>query len=155
MNNTQISDPRKKTRRHQAGRGGTAVSFAGAVLRGTVMALAAGLLLLLIAAAAAYSAPDPDALSRPLALAALYIGCFAGGVASMRALGSGSGYGAGAAAALIVNIVMFIVSAFRNGGADDSIWLILLLHAAVFAAFAAGAFAGRRRAARRRTHKRR
>lgn len=120
------------------------VGFAAASLTGLIGGIAAGMLLLLIAAAAAYSTSDPDPLSFPLSVAALYCGMFAGGVAASR-ISKKAAIAESAVAATATNALMLAVSAFIGAHNAYPLWAKLLLHAGIFAAFMLGALAARPR----------
>lgn len=122
-----------------------AVSFAGASIRGFIATAICGLALLLISSFIAYSREDPEALSLPLALAALYIGCLVGGTVCMRTLKDGSAYGAALLAVAVLNAATLIVSSAVGNGGGRALWMSLLLRGSSFLFAVAGVFLGTQR----------
>ncbi|MCQ2353538.1 MAG: hypothetical protein MJ102_00375 [Clostridia bacterium] len=143
----------KKRRRHNSSGSDEEISFAGTAFRGYLTAQAAGLLLLLAASFAAYSRADPEAIAMPLSLAALYIGCTAGGFVCMRLMNDAGAYASALLAAACLNAVTLIVSA-ATGSSSNPLWLSLLLRGCSFLFAVAGAFLGKRRNSRRKHKKR-
>lgn len=129
--------------RTQKKNSGTGAGFLTAAAAGAAIALATGIILLFIAALAAYKTADPDPLTLPLSLAALYCGMLAGGIAASRILGRAA-YDAAAVSGAIVSAVMLVVSVFVKEHNIYPLWIKLVMHAGVFAAMLLGALIGRR-----------
>ena len=105
--------------------------------------LIAVLILLPVMALIAYSTDDPDSVTRPLSLCALYLSAVIGGIAAVRY--SGDGIASGALSGIITAGLLLLVSAFPlpESGMDQS--LSYLLSALVIPASVIGSVLGHKR----------
>ncbi len=101
------------------------------------------ILLLLISCAAANAAEDPGSLTKPLALACLYLSAFISGIAAVRF--SGDGILSGLLSGTITALLMLLFSCLPLPESGTAFPMNLLLTAAVIPASCAGAFIGRKR----------
>lgn len=140
MNETKKLSHKRRPRENAA-------SLPSGVILGFAVALGGGLLLLLVFTLALHKADDPTKLSGALSRIALYIGCVAGGFASMKRMGSASGYSACAIAALATSAISLAIGLICRSS-DASFISTVAYYAGIFAAFFAGAFIGAKRSAR-------
>lgn len=109
-----------------------------------VASVGSGIMFMLAASAVAIACPDPDSFTLPSALAAYFLGAFAGGfVASRRE--HRAAFAESLLAAALQSLAMLAASAFIPGQEEYSIWFKAGLHVALFGFYAIGAALGRPR----------
>ena len=118
------------------------------------LTLALGMLLLLVLSLAAYLAPDPDALTRPLGLAACALTSFLGGFISVRVHARRAPLPAATVNASLLSALMLLTSLFFAPLASgDSPLVCFLLHTAVFLLSALGALLAMREHPKKHKHR--
>lgn len=107
-----------------------------------VWALSA-VLLLLIFCAVAYSTDDPDSITFPLSLCALYLSAIIGGIAAVRL--SGDGIMSGLLTGLITAVLLFLLSLLPLPMSPVEMPISLLYNALVVPAAVVGSALGHKR----------
>lgn len=105
--------------------------------------LLSALVLLLIFCAAAYSTADPDAITAPLSLCALYLSAVIGGIAAVRF--SGDGIVSGLISGVITALLVFALSCLPLPETDIEFTRAILMNLLVIPASALGSLIGHRR----------
>lgn len=105
--------------------------------------LGSAIVLLLLLCAAAYLTDDPDAVTFPLSLCALYLSAIIGGAAAVRF--SGDGIMSGALSGLITSLIVFMLSALPLPDSSFTLPLSLAYTALVIPASVIGSVIGRRK----------
>lgn len=120
--------------------------FLSCIMAQAVWVIAA-LILLPVMALIAYSTDDPDSVTRPLSLCALYLSAVIGGIAAVRV--SGDGIASGALSGLITAGILLLVSAFPlpESGLEPNLGFLLL--ALVIPASVIGSVLGHKRPKRK------
>lgn len=123
-----------------------AVLFFSAVRAQIVMFLT-GLVLLLLFCAIAYSLADPDTVTVPLSLAALFAGGLAGGIAAVRFSGDGilSGWLSGVMSALLLWLLSFLPIQTASGASHFALVPETILFLCLPLSSLIGAVIGRKR----------
>ncbi len=110
-----------------------------------VMALS-GIVLLLCFCGIAYSMDDPDSVTKPLSLCALFLSAFCGGFSAVRL--SGDGLVSGLCAGGITALLLFLLSTLPVPCSNMETPLRLGMYGAVIASAAAGSVIGKKRNSR-------
>ena len=132
-----------KTHRDSPSNGGNGIGIVTAALKAQLTMVISGVLLLLCFCGIAYSMDDPDSVTKPLSLCALFLSALCGGFSAVRLSGDGlvSGLCAGAFTALIV----FVLSALPVSDSGMELADTLLMYLGILAAAAVGSIIGKRR----------
>ncbi len=104
--------------------------------------LVSALVLLLILCATAYSTRDPDAITEPLSMCALYLSSIIGGVAAVRM--SGDGIVSGLISGGITALLVMLLSCLPLPASGFDLTHSLIFTSLVIPASAVGALVGRR-----------
>ena len=145
--NTSLSKKMKKNRRGDS----TPASLLGSVLQGVGIGAAASMLLSLIFCAYAISRPDPASLIAICGYGSLFLGALTSGLASSKL-----SHRSGILPALLSGTILLGASLMLHiflGGADRSIFVQLLMFAAIPLTSILGGILGSIRLAPRRKHK--
>ncbi len=102
------------------------------------------ILLLLIFCAIAYTTDDPDGITMPLSLCALYLSAIAGGIAAVRI--SGDGIMSGLLSGVITAVIIYLLSFLPLPGSQIEMPLSLLYTLLVIPASVVGSALGHKRA---------
>ena len=105
--------------------------------------LLSALVLLLIFCAVAYSTADPDAITTPLSLCALYLSAVIGGISAVRF--SGDGIVSGLISGIITALIVFALSCLPLPETDIRFSRAILLNLLVIPASALGSLVGHKR----------
>ena len=129
--------PRREEAENQFG------STLKSALFGTGIALLSAMLLLFLCAGICYSTADPDALTTPLSLSALYLSATIGGFASVRRNRGGALFCGALCGALLILAFLMINLCFHTTHARSFLPIIAVLLRAVILLFSVlGGFLG-------------
>ena len=108
-----------------------------------VVWLLSGVILILIFCTAAYSTADPDAITYPLSLCALYLSAIIGGIAAVRF--SGDGIISGLISGVITALIVFMLSCLPLPETNMEFTKALILNLLVIPASVLGSIIGHKR----------
>lgn len=132
-----------KTHRDSPSNSGNGIGIVTAALKAQLTMTISGVLLLLCFCGIAYSMDDPDSVTKPLSLCALFLSALCGGFSAVRLSGDGlvSGLCAGAFTVLIV----FVLSALPVSDSGMELADTLVMYLCILAAAAVRSIIGKRR----------
>ena len=132
-----------KVHRESPSNGGSGISIVTAALKAQLTMAISGVILLLCFCGIAYSMDDPDSVTKPLSLCALFLSALCGGFSAVRLSGDGlvSGVCSGAFTALIV----FVLSVLPVSDSGMELADTLIMYLCIVAAAVVGSVIGKRR----------
>ncbi len=115
------------------------------------VAVISGIILLLIFCAVAYGMADPDSVTVPLSLCALYLSALIGGIAAVRF--SNDGIASGAISGVMTALIVFALSAIPMPLSGFELTTALICNALVIPASVLGSVIGHKRRKSPKSHK--